>query len=343
MLETQYILSVAMFPLLALMIWAGYYVFVPDNFRGSHVSSRMHELLIVTLMYILPLGFIYLLIDIQDAIANMFGMGSYLNYAEYLIMVEGNIVSYFQNITTPLLTYVNSAIYLFGFPFLLVFTFFILVYTRKFKALQEYTIAFVLVYVIAYPFFVFFPVEVTGYTLHSVDPLLYNLSPIIVEGIKLSDPGLDNCLPSLHTALSITAMLIVVFRTNFIRFKMFSIGITTSILFTILYLGIHWITDMVAGIVLALAAYFITTKYRETITKVPAGILSSIKNRVGMMDKSITVLCINCLFEITVNPSTSISVGSVQCPHCNTIQEYHPFTHLLEQQVKAKFNTKSRL
>lgn len=330
-----------MVPLLLLMISVGYYVFIPDNFRGINAKSRIYELFIGSAMYIFPICLICLLVDLQDVITGVLGINSYLNYAGYLIMIEGDMVSYFQSIATPLLTYISGAIYLMGFPFLLVFTFFILVYTRKFKALEEYIIAFVLIYLAAYPFFVFFPVEVTGYTLHSVDPLLYNLSPIIVEGIKLSDPGLDNCLPSLHTALSMIAMLIVFFRTNLRRYKIFAVGITTLILFTILYLGIHWITDMVAGIVLASSVYILTVKYRGTIVKLPVKMLFAVGNKLKIPDSPVTVLCINCSCGITVNPLSHHSVKPVQCPHCNTIQEFHPLAHILEHRVKTKFNTKS--
>ncbi|MFP4654421.1 MAG: phosphatase PAP2 family protein [Methanohalobium sp.] len=342
MIPSQYILSLAMIPLLSLLVLVGYYVFIPDGFRGSHGKYRINELIIGSAIYMLPVTLVYFLVDMQAAITDLLGISSYVNYATYLIMIEGNIVSYFQNIATPSLTYISSVIYLLGFPFLLVFTFFILVYTRKFKALEEYIIAFVLIYIIAYPVFVFFPVKVTGHTLQSVEPLLYNLSPIIVHGIEMSDPGLNNCLPSLHTAMSMMAMMIATFRTNFLRYKLFSIVVTTSILFTILYLGIHWITDMVAGIALALIVYLIVTRYRDTIIKLPTKILSFFGEKFGMSDSSITVLCINCSFEIPVEYLPLQSVKSTQCPYCNTVQEYHPLAHMLEQQIKTRFSKKSR-
>ncbi|WP_157196607.1 hypothetical protein [Methanococcoides burtonii] len=72
--------------------------------------------------------------------------------------------------------------------------------TQNLKVLQEYTIAFIAIYLIALPFYIYLPVTVTGYTLPTVTPLLYNLSPIISQGVRIVDPFLDNCFPSLHAA-----------------------------------------------------------------------------------------------------------------------------------------------
>ena len=76
----------------------------------------------------------------------------------------------------------------------------------------------------------------------------------------MSDPNLDNCFPSLHAALSIMAML-VVSGTEFKRYKKFVAGVTAAILFTTLYLGIHWVIDLIAGLILAVIVYFITTRF----------------------------------------------------------------------------------
>lgn len=58
--------------------------------------------------------------------------------------------------------------------------------------------------------------------------------------------------------------LFILFRTNLRRYKIFAVLTTIFILFAILYLGIHWITDMIGGIILAFSSYFIATRISKT-------------------------------------------------------------------------------
>ncbi len=92
--------------------------------------------------------------------------------AQYIMLLEGSKVSYFQLVINPMLTYVSAFICLCGFPYMLIFTFHLLVLTIQFKVLQEYSIAFILMYHVAFPFNVFTPVKVTGYSLPNVFPFV---------------------------------------------------------------------------------------------------------------------------------------------------------------------------
>jgi len=251
-----------------LMTFVGYYVFLPQghrkkfeglkNFKDEILSSHVYPYLVLA-------GFIYLLMKSQVIFSMQPKMVYFPQLAQYIMLLEGSKVSYFQMVINPILTYVSAFIYLCGFSYLLVFTFLLLVLTRQFKVLQEYSIAFVLIYLAAFPFYIFTPVKVTGYSLPNVVPLLYNLDPIVREGLGVVDPLLDNCFPSLHVALSVMAMLIIVFRTDFKRFKIFAVLVTLAIQFTIFYLGIHWITDFIAGAVLGCLSYYVSTRYGQYI------------------------------------------------------------------------------
>lgn len=276
-MTTEYMLSIITLIVVVFMSVAGYYIFIPPEFKSRHNRPEKSKMVSDVLIYFLPISSVYIFINAEKNVANHLGIVPRDNYNMYLMMLEGDIVSYIQYIANPILTYISSAVYLFGFPFLLIFTFFILAYTQKIVILKEFTIAFILIYLTAYPFYVFFPVEVTGYTLENVEPLLYNLSPIISQGIRMSDPNLDNCFPSLHAALSIMVIL-VISRTEFKRYKTFVSGVTAAILFTTLYLGIHWIIDLVAGFILAVAVYFITTRYLH-LFKIPDKFKSRINHR----------------------------------------------------------------
>ncbi|WP_394697791.1 phosphatase PAP2 family protein [uncultured Methanomethylovorans sp.] len=94
---------------------------------------------------------------------------------------------------------------------------------------------------------------------------LYNLDPIVKEGLGLVNPPFGNCFPCFHVVLSVMAMLIIVFRMDFKRFKVFAVLVTLAIQFTIFYLDIHWITDFIAGAVFGCLSYYVSTRYGQYI------------------------------------------------------------------------------
>lgn len=251
-----------------LMIVAGCYVFLPEGQRKRFAGIKDIKGQIMSpgvYPYLILAGFVYLLMKSQVIFSMQSKMIYFPQLAQYIFLLEGSKVSYFQMVINPVLTYISAFIYLCGFSYLLVFTFLLLIITRQYKVLQEYSIAFILTYLVAFPFYIFTPVKVTGYSLPNVVPLLYDLDPIVREGLAVVDPLQDNCFPSLHAALSIMAMLIIVFRTDFKRFKIFAVALTMTIQFTIFYLGIHWIADFIAGIFLGCFSYYVATRYGQHI------------------------------------------------------------------------------
>ncbi|MBN2110782.1 MAG: inositol phosphorylceramide synthase [Methanosarcinaceae archaeon] len=259
-------------PVVVLLNFIAYYLLVPRKYRSIYDGSAYSEKLgsffsYSVLPYFLIVSSVYLLVKLEVVVTEHLNITPYYRLAEFIFSMEGHTVSSFQTIMSPTLTYFSAFIYLFGFSFLLIFTFVVLVCTGKVSILQEYSIAVVLAYLISFPFYIFTPVKVTGYTLPTVIPLLYELSPIISEGLRSVDPHFDNCFPSLHAALSIIAMLLIVLRTDLKELKMVVVILALLIQFTIFYLGIHWIIDFIGGILLALLCYYVATRYRERIVR----------------------------------------------------------------------------
>lgn len=65
--------------------------------------------------------------------------------------------------------------------------------------------------------------------------------------------GLNNCFPSLHTSISVT-MALLAFRSGNRRWMVITSISAVVIVFGIFYLGIHWLTDMIGGTLLAVLA-----------------------------------------------------------------------------------------
>lgn len=320
-MTSTYLMTVIMLPLLVLMTVAGFRFLIPGDVRQQYRRISRRRFLIGFGPFFVCAFLVYMLVQSQSSIVNVLGIRVNADYTGYLVMIEGDLVSHFQVFATPALTYITAFVYLMVFSFLMVFTFIILIYTRNLHALEEFTIAFILIYIAAFPFYIFVPVTVTGHTLQNVSTLLYDLSPIIDRGVRVVDPFLDNDFPSLHAALSIMATLVVVFRTELERYKVFSLVSTFMILFSTLYLGIHWITDLVAGALLALVSYYIATRYREHIFGMAYGILAALEERLKIMD---SIFCARCSKEIAVIPHN----GNVECPCCGERMEYHPLTYV---------------
>lgn len=262
-----------MVPVVLLLNFLAYYIFIPKVNRKSYDDFNLsgkyaYYLSSKVLPYLLIVSFVYLFVKSQGLIVEYFNIAPYYGLAEYIFLIEGATVSNFQTIVIPELTYFSMFIYLVGFSFLLIFTFVVFISTWEIELLQEYAISIIIIYIVAFPFYIFTPVKVTGYTLPAVSPLLYESHPIIHDGLRSVDPYLDNCFPSLHAALSIVAMLLILFRTDLKALKLMSIVLVLLIQFTIFYLGIHWISDFVAGAALALLAYYTSTRYRLKIINI---------------------------------------------------------------------------
>jgi membrane-associated phospholipid phosphatase len=115
------------------------------------------------------------------------------------------------------------------------------------RAAGSYALAFAANYAFALPFYLFFPVrEVAWSGLSSARPLLEEHWPGITEPLRM-ESALDNCFPSLHVSIAVTALYFVV-RYGTRRMKIVGWPLAILISFSVLALAIHWGVDTLAGI-----------------------------------------------------------------------------------------------
>lgn len=124
-----------------------------------------------------------------------------------------------------------------------------------------FCVTLLLNYFIAVPFYLFVPVNEVWYTHPEIQFLMLNSFPTFESSYRALS-GLNNCFPSLHTSISISMALLAT-RSGIKRWAVFTWCSAAVIIFSIFYLGIHWFTDMVAGIVLACFAVTIGLKVGE--------------------------------------------------------------------------------
>lgn len=173
-------------------------------------------------------------------------------FTDAIYRIEGETVAMFQSVASLPLTVYFAVVYLVGFPFLVLFTYFKLKDEAEEQA-YRYAVAYLVLVVLATPFFLLFPVPVTSATVPSVEPLLYDLHPVIFAGTLATDT-LMKAFPSLHTGLSLLAVLYAR-KSDDPLYRRTTVVLAASIVVSTLYLGIHWITDAAFAAVLVAVAY----------------------------------------------------------------------------------------
>lgn len=117
--------------------------------------------------------------------------------------------------------------------------------SKDFKKMLRYGLSghIVQVFLIT-PFYLMFHLQEVWYILGHPDGLARNLSPQAAAGVAL------NCFPSMHTSIAF-AMFLLVLREKSKPFRYVWGFFCLSVIFSTMYLEIHWVIDVFAGLLLA--------------------------------------------------------------------------------------------
>jgi membrane-associated phospholipid phosphatase len=175
-----------------------------------------------------------------------------VNVTGYIHGVEGALVAHLQSLASPPLTAYFASVYVFGYAFLLTFPLVAYVLSDDPEPLRTTLLAYVLNYGIGLLcYVVFVAYGPRNFMPELVDPLLYQQWPksqLLVSEVNTN----TNVFPSLHASLSVTvALLAYRFRAVYPRWTPVAAVLAASITVSTMYLGIHWATDVVAGVALA--------------------------------------------------------------------------------------------
>jgi membrane-associated phospholipid phosphatase len=123
---------------------------------------------------------------------------------------------------------------------------------NQMKLFYSFCAAVLANYIIAVPFYLFVPVNEVWFANPHVKLLMANAFPAFEQSYRAMS-GINNCFPSLHTSVSVTIALIAS-RSGNRRWAAIAWTNAVLIIFSIFFLGIHWFTDMAAGVGLAFLA-----------------------------------------------------------------------------------------
>jgi membrane-associated phospholipid phosphatase len=179
---------------------------------------------------------------------------------------EGSWQVWLQNtFQSDLLTAISAFFYLVVFQSVMIASVFIYTHNQNMKIYYAFCIALLTNYLVAVPFYLFVPINEVWFVHPQVKFLMLDVFPTFEQDYR-SLSGLNNCFPSLHTSISVT-MALVASRSGIRRWAIFNWLSAAIIIFSIFYLGIHWFTDMLAGVTLALFAATIGIKVGEWVDR----------------------------------------------------------------------------
>ena len=188
--------------------------------------------------------------------------------------LEGDAVLWVQEtFRNGLLTDLLSFHYLFVYLFLIWFSPMYYILSKDEVMADKAVLNYFVIYLLAVPFYLFFNVEVTSSFIPEMDALMYHESWYLFFFTEV-DP-LDNGYPSLHVGIPISLLIInrLHVRQNGVdigdwRHREFDLFVAVNVpiyLFSIQYLGIHWISDVIPGVLLAIVCAMFTHRIQPKL------------------------------------------------------------------------------
>ena len=211
---------------------------------------------------------VYLWKDLLDQLDRILMANTQLDMTPYVYAIEGDIVLWTQNaFQNELLAWPLTHFYVMGFMTATFASFVYPIYFDDRHMADRVSLSMFWVYVLAVPFYLFFNVRVTGDYIPEMETIAYTLDPVVHNWFTRIDP-FTNGMPSLHIGLPFAVWLTYLRWDEDNRWYRFRFALVIYIWltgFTIIYLGIHWILDIIGGILVASIAVKITERTHETI------------------------------------------------------------------------------
>ena len=214
---------------------------------------------------------VYLWKDLLDGMDRVLMASTKLDMTPYVYAIEGDIVLWVQQeLRNATLDQMLTHFYVMGFMTATFASFLYPIYFDDRHMADRVSLSMFWVYIIAIPFFLFFNVGVTGDHIPSMQTIAYDLTPEIHNWFTRIDP-FSNGMPSLHIGLPF-AIWLTMQRWDedgrWANYRNFLIAFMLVTAFSIIYLGIHWIVDIIGGMAVAILAVELTAKTHSPIWKV---------------------------------------------------------------------------
>jgi len=195
--------------------------------------------------------------DLLDQLDRIIIANTGLDMTPFIYGIEGDLVLEVQQLfEAKWLTVALTHFYVSGFMFICYVSIFYFAFFDDRWIADRMTLSIAWVYILAIPFYLFFNVRVTGDYIPGMETLAYDLTPEISDWFRRIDP-FTNGMPSLHIGIPFAVWLCLTRFDEDRRWNKYRALVLTYTLitaFTIIYLGIHWFSDIIGGMLIAALA-----------------------------------------------------------------------------------------
>jgi len=191
-----------------------------------------------------------------------------LDFTPLIYSIEGDIVERFQLFFwNDYAKWYFILIYTYTWGFL--FYFFVIYFTiwvNDSEMVKKFINLYAYMYLIALPFFLFFPVNEAWTTNVIYEPYNYgNIVGVLHNSLPGSEAylyticSINNCFPSLHTSFASGIFFLLLINKFHLKKVIVPIVgvISISIVISTMYLGVHWLSDVVAGVIMAIVVTYL--------------------------------------------------------------------------------------
>ena len=211
---------------------------------------------------------VYLWKDLLDGMDRILMANTQLDMTPYVYAIEGDIVLWVQQeLRNALLDEALTHFYVMGFMTATFASFLYPIYFDDRHMADRVSLSMFWVYVIAIPFYLFFNVGVTGNHIPDMQAIAYDLTPEINNWFTRIDP-FSNGMPSLHIGLPFAIWLTMQRWDDdgrWTSYRGFLMGFIVLTAFAIIYLGIHWMVDIIGGMAVGILAVQLTAKTNQPV------------------------------------------------------------------------------
>lgn len=254
----SYIISMAIGLFAALLIFIGW----KNLWWRKALESLRFNLVYVALLVALPLTTL-----VENIFRNPAEATAEVVYTNWIFSISGNAIRVIQDrLDYQIVVDLSIVVYVWVFTFILYFTPLMLLCLDDRVTIRRYSVAMLFNYLVLIPFYIFFPVTVTGfYSESGLTPLLY-INTNWGRVVSSVDP-LNNDFPSGHVSIILTTLLVLMSagwdRRGYVYFLAAS---SVGIVFAVLFLGVHWLADVFGGMVLAVGATMLASNEKVQMT-----------------------------------------------------------------------------
>ncbi|HUR70300.1 MAG TPA: CCA tRNA nucleotidyltransferase [Candidatus Thermoplasmatota archaeon] len=243
-----------------LLVAGGLIVFLPDNVvpmrrrDAQRLLDKYGKYLLAALAVLLVHLF---LVRVDPLVTNALGW----DFAPMVSGLERGAVPSLSQLWNPVTDLYFSIAYIIIHPWMLYFPILLFLLSDEERPAKATLLIYPLAYLIALPFYILFPVT-NVFTYHGIQSPVFELFPGLVDiYYNLTTP--DNAFPSLHVAIALLIGNAARYSRNR-NYRYFAYVYAASVVLASLYLNIHWISDVVGGVVVAVAVAVFTRRYIST-------------------------------------------------------------------------------